>query len=191
MPKLLSPEEAWEVISSGNGFVSAADYTYFKDGYLAYGTLPGCIRTTGHSKEHFLQRCDRQSLTQWKLMSPEDLICQRGYFPGVYSLLFWYEKIGGGSIELIQEVYKLESEMIQHCINSPHDADVFAHPEQSPGVWRTWFKQRSWDRWTYFKEHFPNEFKHVEVVFGSDLYERPGLTTYIMDENGVPTQPPE
>jgi hypothetical protein len=191
-PKLLSPEEAWEVISSGSGFVSAAGYTYFKDGYLSYGTLPACMSGTGHTKEGFLQQCERQSLFHWRPMTPEDLICRHGYYPSVYTLVHHYNAIGGFTTEQIQEVYALETEMIEYCINSQHDAAVFRDGARSPEVWRTWFKQRSWDRWAYFKEHFPDKFKNAEVVlsypeFLGDLE----FAEYLMDEAGVPTQPPE
>lgn len=191
-PKLLSPEEAWEVISSGSGFVSAAGYTYFKDGYLSYGTLPGCIREGSHPRERFLQQCSRQSLLQWELMSPEDLVCRCGYYPQIYSLFYRYEKLGGCTNEQLQEVYKLEAEMIQYCISSPHDASVLAHPEHSQKVWRTWFKRRSWDRWTYFKEHFPAEFKNAEVTLSyPEIQGDAEFAEYLMDKAGVPTQPPE
>ena len=146
MKTLLTPEEAWEVISSGSGFVSAAGYTYFKGGYLAYGTLPACMSGTGHTKEHFLQQCKRQSLFHWKLMAPKDLICEHGYYPKVHTLLHHYNALGGFATEQIQEVYDLETEMIEYCINSQYDATVFKDARRSPEIWRAWFKQRSWDR---------------------------------------------
>lgn len=68
----MNAEEAWEYVKNG-GIVTMGGYTYYKDGYFAYGTYPGCLRGGDINEESFKKSND------WKPLTELDIIKRNGY----------------------------------------------------------------------------------------------------------------
>ena len=69
----MNQDEAWEYVQSG-GVVTSGGYTYYKDGYFACGTYPGCVRGGLINYESFEGKT-------WYPQTEENIVCKIGYRP--------------------------------------------------------------------------------------------------------------
>lgn len=144
MPKPLSVEEAWDVMSNNKGFISSAGYTLYKDGYFAYGTFPGCMRGGPSSRnlEEFTAFSEHNGHTkEWSQVSLQDIVEDVGYYPTSVSV---FSKFQGMNLttEEVQSAFELEQDMLDYCINSDYKSDDFKSGFAGDRIWKPWFADR-------------------------------------------------
>lgn len=130
---LLNAEEAWKAVKEGY-FVTSGGYTYYKDGYFAYGTFPGCIRTGKITRESFEGK-------HWLKLDFPGLIKHTGYFP--CSILNMTKALKGTPYE--DEALYNEVNMIHFMINAPHTAEDFRNTFKVESIWSEYFNPKDMD----------------------------------------------
>lgn len=126
----ISSIEAMSIITDGTGIVTNGSYTFFKDHYLAYGTIPACIR-----------RGDINTLFRegWSRITIRELVLDVGFYPSetyLDTLLELQASSNDHSVDL--------HDMKQFVDNNPdHRLDLFDMSNKARELWTQYFK--AWD----------------------------------------------
>lgn len=129
MSKIVSVDEALEIINSGKGIITGGGYTFFDGHYCAHGPIPGCFRGGCNGELN-------PQVKEWRSISLRELVLRSGFFPDAHAL--------HNLVELQSTLLDFSicmRDMIEFCVDSKYTKNDF-HGSARTDIWQQYFKDK-------------------------------------------------